>query len=1506
MPDLKPIFTDPAHIREETDQAMVNGIASQFPIEGKRFRLEAENIHAVVKDFGHKEEKKAILTSSSLTYPIKADLRLIDKVSGKVLDRVSNFTLADTFAITNKHTMLYKGNNYIVSNLLVRLPGVFVRHRNDGQLEAEFNTGAGRSFSIILDPQSKIFYVETDSSKSPIAVLLQSVLEVPDQIVKQYIPIEIWEANKQAAQGKQDKEILKLYNRFVPKHKQNKDASFPVKIDELRQSILRGGLSKVTTPITLGVEKETMDAQAFLLAMKNIISVYRGDREEDNRDSLQFKRVQNLPDFINMRFAKNNETVVKAKMKIAFNMDRFAGTSPTIKDVISSKPFNKVFQDFIVNSTLSSTPTETNPVESLETVGKVTLIAPNESGAKSERDIPIEARNIHASHLGIIDPSRTPESSSAGIDQRFTVAARRDKDGILYTEVQDNSGQRHYLSVQDMMRTSIGFPGQEKAKPNELVHAQVNGKLREIPKKEVKYWVIDGTHMYTITTNLVPFLNSNHPGRLTMAGKAVTQALSLKDREEPLVQTVDEHGVPFVTRLGLSVATRSPVDGTVTDVASDHITIKGTDGTKHKVDFVRNLPFNMKGFLDDHTSPFKVGDKVAKGQILADNNYTKNGVLSLGKNLTAAYMPYKGYNHEDGIVISKSAASGLSSLHAYKYDYSVKQDTTLSKVQFKRWFPGEFTGEQLNSLDDSGIVKKGTRVKFGDPIYAILEKRTPTELDRALGRLDKVLANPFNKVVQKWDHDEVGEVVDVHTESSDIKILVRSVKPLEIGDKLTGLHGNKGIVSLILEDHEMPTIKSTGKPADLLLNPASVTSRINLGQIMETAAGKIAQKTGKPYLIKNFGKENNLKTIREELDKHGISDTEEVIDPVTGKKFGNVFAGPQYFLKLFKTTDQNYAARNVGGYDSFLQPVKGGEEGAKGVGYMEFLGLLGSDARKNLRDVSTIKAEKNEQFWEKFMLGHPLPKPKTTFATKRFFDNLKAAGIHVREEDGHLVASPMADVDTLRMSNGRIYNADVISAKNGQAEKGGLFDIVATGGMKGDKWSHYTLSEPIANPVFQEPIRNLLGLKKDEYEGIAHGLYATHHLGEGVYSLQTHDGREINRIAVRPGIDTKAYGLKKKADTEEPLTGGHALKHMLSQIDPEKHLEARIAEYKSSRSMTKKNQLIKPIKYLKGLVDMGIKDPSTVYTMNHIPILPPTMRPVMDKGGNKIEYGDLNMLYKEMILSDQALDKLKDDLPDEDLHKVRSNMYHSVSAVMGMADALGPRSKNLKGIMTQLTGEEGPKGGMFHSKLLSRKQDMSGRGTIYAAPDVGFNEAKFPKEMLWTMFKMHMMREMIKNGMTLPEAKKAYDNKSLAAESVFQRLCKEVPIILNRPPTLMKTNVMAMYPIPVEGKTIGMNILHLPGFGADFDGDALTVHLPVTHEAIQEAKEKLLPSRHLSDARKGFGSPMFAPGHESILGSVHLTKPDASIPAVHFKTEEEALEALRSGKISDNTPVKIG
>ena len=1517
-PQLRSLFSSPEEVSNLTDSAMVEGITSQFPIQGRKYKIDVSNLTVVKANYTHEDEKKAILSSSSLTYPIKGSVTLTDITTGKVVDQANNYVFADTYYITPKHTLLYSGNNYIASNLLVRLPGVFVRHTNTGDLEAEFNTGKGQSFSIVLYPKEQLFKIHVDGSEVPAAVVISTVFGVPTPTVNKYVPAGVWLKNLEAIKGKEPKYVNSLYNKFVSKYAQNPKDSLEVKIEKLKESLLKGELSKTTTKITMGVEREHMDPEIFLMALKNLVLVYRGDKEEDNRDSLQFKRVQGLPDFIKSRFDKNGEVVKKAAARIKGYLDRYVSNSsgtPTIRAILGTKPFNRIFTDFIVNSTLSSTPSETNPIESIEAVGRVTLIGPKEGGASTERMIPMEARNIHPSSLGVLDPSRTPESSTAGIDLRFTVAAKRDENGILYTSVKDRKGNLVHLSVQQMMEHTIGFPEgvvNKNPKPDDLVHAQVKGKMMEVKRKDIDYWIADASHLYTITTNLVPFVNSNHSGRLTMAGKAITQALSLDHREQPLVQTVDDTGEAFVTRLGNMISTKSPVDGVVTLVKPDIVEITDAAGVKHTIKLVKNLPFNMKGFIDDEAPKVVYGQRVTKGQLIADNNYTKDGKLALGRNLYVGYMPYKGFNHEDGIVISRSAAAKLGSQHAHKFDYDFKMDTIHNKGQFRRQFPSEYSAAQLDKLDDNGIVRVGSKLNYGDPIFTFLEKKVPSEIDRALGRLDKQLSVPFRKVTQFWENDEQGEVVDVHMDGTKVKVLAKSVKQITKGDKLTGLHGNKGIVSLILEDHEMPHSKETGNPYDALLNPASVTSRINLAQIAETAAGKVAMHDGTPYMIKNYSVNNNLGTIKKELTARGLSDVDMAYDPKTGKEFGNILSGPQYMLKLFKTTDSNYAARNVAKYDSYLQPAKGGEEGAKGVGYFELLGLIGSDARKNLKEMATVKAEKNEDYWGKFQRGEPLPKPKVTFATKKLFDYMKGVGINVREDDGHLIATPLSDVDTLKMSHGAILNPDIISAKNNQVEKGGLFDIGVTGGLSGNKWSHYELSEPMLNPMFEKSTRTMLGLTKNEVESISSGAVGVKVLDKGNVSLHNiTTGEEIKRI--RTSLTVPSFGgIVKKAETVDPehlLVGGEALKAMLSHINPGNELEALKSEYAKTKALAKKDILAKKMKYLKGLHGMGVENPGQVFVNKYIPILPPVMRPVIDKGANNLEYGDMNKLYKELIISDQeGLAPLRDLLPHSDLVEQRKNVYNAIKAVAGVGSAVGPSSSKseLKGIVRAITGDEGPKMGMFHSRILKRNQDMSGRGTIYAAPDVGFNEAKFPRDMMWTMFRMHIIRELVRNGMPFPQAQIAYEKRSLAAVNMFNKLSKEIPIILNRPPTLMKTNVMAVYGKPIDDKTIGLNILHLPGFAADFDGDALMTYVPMTQEAIQEAKDKLLPSRHLSDARIGYGRSMFAPGHEAVLGSVHLTRADTSQKLHTFATEHDAMTALAAGHIHDNTPIKIG
>lgn len=371
-------------------------------------------------------------------------------------------------------------------------------------------------------------------------------------------------------------------------------------------------------------------------------------------------------------------------------------------------------------------------------------------------------------------------------------------------------------------------------------------------------------------------------------------------------------------------------------------------------------------------------------------------------------------------------------------------------------------------------------------------------------------------------------------------------------------------------------------------------------------------------------------------------------------------------------------------------------------------------------------------------------------------------------------------------------------------------------------------------------------------------------------------------------------------------TGGSAIFDMLSEVDIEKQLESLKKEIKNVRSIAKRDEIVKQIKYLSGLEKINVR-PELAYVLHHMPVIPPITRPVLVKPGNQIKPADVNNLYKDHILVNNTIKNLVEDLDDSQLVAERSALYDGAKAVMGVGDAItgSSRGERLKGFLKQISGETGPKTGLFQSKILSKKQDFSGRATIYAEPNLGFNEIAVPEDMLWTMYEFHIIRDLTKNGYSYVEAKKAVEARNHAAQASFNTLIKQIPIIANRAPTLMQSNITAHFPVPIKGKTLGINPIHLPMYAGDFDGDALTVHVPITVEAIDEAKKKLLPEHHIYDFREGLNTSLIAPGHEAIVGSYHMTDPDLSQPARTFKSEQEVLDALKRGEIEINTPIKL-
>jgi DNA-directed RNA polymerase subunit beta len=311
----------------------------------------------------------------------------------------------------------------------------------------------------------------------------------------------------------------------------------------------------------------------------------------------------------------------------------------------------------------------------------------------------------------------------------------------------------------------------------------------------------------------------------------------LKERDTRLVEAVMPSAGLGSTAdvIGNFLLPKAPVDGEVVKIDEDYIHIKGTDGTVHQVDYENNLPLATKTLLNN-TITVAVGDKVRRGDVLADNNFTKDKKLALGKNLSVAYMPYHGLNHEDGIVISESAAKKMTSVHADRVSVTLDGTKIIDRSKFVAQFPTTFTVDQLNKLDKDGVVKKGVVLEEGDPIILVMSSNADSKVNQVLGKLHKSLIAPYRDESEVYDQHYPAKVLEVLRAGKTTTVLLEMEKPAALGDKLSGSYGNKGVITRILPTEQMPTDES-GEPVDAVVTSAGVIGRISPAQSLEAALG---------------------------------------------------------------------------------------------------------------------------------------------------------------------------------------------------------------------------------------------------------------------------------------------------------------------------------------------------------------------------------------------------------------------------------------------------------------------------------------------------------------------------------------------------------------------------------------------------------------------------------------------------------------------------------------------
>ena len=1050
----------------------------------------------------------------------------------------------------------------------------------------------------------------------------------------------------------------------------------------------------------------------------------------------------------------------------------------------------------------------------------------------------------------------TGNSLKIGVDMNIATGVRKGPDNQLYQQFKNiKTGKLEWVSQRKAAQSTIVFPGVLEDSKDEFVPAMTKGGgVLYSPRKDVQYELVHADNMFSDLANLTPLKSGVKGMRLNMGARFSKAALPIVGREAPLVQGMAPDGTPMMKYLAKAAgAVFADKPATVKAVTKDSITLQYDDGTTEEKDLFYHFPHARKTFVHNYAE-VKPGQKVKAGDLLASSNYTdKDGNLALTANLRVAYTPAMGKTFEDSVVLSESAARKLTSTGMYNEDFEPGEDTVLSKQKFREIFPGKLTPEQLKTIGDDGTVKPGTVLKSGDPIYVGVRTMPPSP--ETMGR------TTVKMEVHTWDHDEPGIVTDIARAGKGYSALIRSNSQMQVGDKIGIQFGGKGVAADIVPDEKMPR-DAEGRPVELLLSPLGVYSRTNGAQIAAAVLGKVAAKTGKPYVLPGFIPEDMMKFAQKELDKAGLTDREEIYDPELGRKIPSVLVGNLAVYKQQHMAEGKGKSRSTAGYTQEGEPAKGGSTGSKHIGDMEYGALLSHGAEDVIKDLKLVKGQRNDAYWRQMKLGQTPAMPGTPFVYDKFRNLMMAAGIQLTEDKDSSHIFAMTDKQVQEMTgNRKLESAGTYGATSFRPLQGGLFDPNNTGSMgDGKKWSYYDSPEPMLNPVMEDSVRSLLGMTKKELNAVISGE------------------QEVN-------------GKK----------GGEALKTLLAQINiPGVIQESR--DMIKSGAKSKRDAAIKRLSFAVALQKAGVKPDEMMWS--RVPVLPPAFRPIT-KADKRFMVADPNYLYKTLF---ESMSDFKDSgkLPDPVQQQARLAMYNNLKALVGVADPTQEKlqQKNVGGIIEQLLGKSSPKTSMFQRRVIGTNIDLSGLGVATLNPALKLNQVGLPEEEAWGLYDLFVIRKLVQQGYPAAQAAMAVKQKAPLAYKALQQVVKERPVIINRAPTLHRYSMIGMWPVLTKGHTIQVPpTIHAP-LALDHDGDTLSYSVPVSSDAVKEVINKMMPDKLLLSVKND--KPIFVPQQEYLMGLHFMRRQPAPGTARKFTTASDAVKAYRKGEIDVDTPVKIG
>ncbi|MBE9158444.1 DNA-directed RNA polymerase subunit beta [Nodosilinea sp. LEGE 06152] len=1076
LPDLVEIQR--SSFRWFLEEGLIEELESFSPITDYTGKLE---LHFLGKQYKLKSPKYDVDEAKrrDATYAVQmyVPTRLINKETGEIKEQ--EVFIGDLPLMTDRGTFIINGAERVIVNQIVRSPGVYYKAETDKNGRRTYNAnlipnrGAWLKFET---DKNDLVWVRIDKTRKLSAQVLLKALGLTDNEIFDSLrhPDYFQKTIEKEGQFSEEEALLELYRKLRPGEpptvaggEQLLHSRFS---DPKRYDLGRVGRYKLNRKLRLNVPDATrvLTPTDILSAIDYLINLEFDIGSIDDIDHLGNRRVRSVGELLQnqVRVGLNRlERIIRERMTVSDS------DSLTPASLVNPKPLVAAIKEFFGSSQLSQFMDQTNPLAELTHKRRISALGP---GGLTRERAGFAVRDIHPSHYGRICPIETPEGPNAGLIGSLATHARVNEFGFIETPFFKAENGRVFKDVEPIYMTADEeddlrvAPGDIATDENgyiigDTIPVRYRQDFTTTDSTEVDYVAVSPVQIISVATSLIPFLEHDDANRALMGSNMQRQAVPLLQPERPLVGT----GLEAQAARDSGMVIISRTDGEIVYLDADMIKVRDPEGNVHEYELQKYQRSNQDTCLNQRPIVFP-GEQVQSGQVLADGSATEGGELALGQNVLVAYMPWEGYNYEDAILLSERLVYDdvYTSIHVEKFEIEARQ-TKLGPEEITREIPN--VGEDaLRQLDETGIIRIGAWVESGDILVGKVtpkgESDQPPE-EKLLRAIFGEKARDVRDNSLRVPNGEKGRVVDVRVftrEQGDelppganmvVRVYVAQKRKIQVGDKMAGRHGNKGIISRILPIEDMPYLPD-GTPIDIALNPLGVPSRMNVGQVFECLLGWAADNLDCRFKVipfdEMYGEEasrnsthGKLMEARETSGKDWIFNPDDpgkivLRDGRTGEAFDKaITVGRAYMLKLVHLVDDKIHARSTGPYSLVTQQPLGGkaQQGGQRFGEMEVWALEAFGAAYTLQELLTVKSDdmqgRNEAL-NAIVKGKSIPRPGTPESFKVLMRELQSLcldiAVHKVEtrEDGtsrDTEVDLMADVNSRRTPSRPTYES---------------------------------------------------------------------------------------------------------------------------------------------------------------------------------------------------------------------------------------------------------------------------------------------------------------------------------------------------------------------------------------------------------------------------------------------------------------------------------------------------